>query len=125
MTVAPLLIILASVLLTAGAQLALKVTSGRFSAPTGSDGLLNSVIGQLLDPLTILALALYVGSTILWLLALRQVPLSMAFPFSGLTIAIVSVLSIIVLGESISWQHAVGILMIMIGVAMLAHTSAD
>ncbi|MGC1443422.1 MAG: EamA family transporter [Burkholderiaceae bacterium] len=122
MTVAPLLIILASVLLTAGAQLALKVTSGRFSAPTGSDGLLNSVIGQLLDPLTILALALYVGSTILWLLALRQVPLSMAFPFSGLTIAIVSVLSIIVLGESISWQHAVGILMIMIGVAMLAHS---
>ena len=125
MTIGPLLIILASVVLTSGAQLALKVASGRFRDVTAADGLVGSVINQLLDPLTIVALMLYVGSTILWLLALRQVPLSLAFPFSGLTIAIVAALSMMILGEPISWQHATGIMLIMIGVAMLANTGSS
>lgn len=124
MKIVPLLIILGSVLLTSGAQLALKVASGRFQKGTGADGLIGSVLSQLFDPLTMVALLLYVGSTILWLLALREVPLSLAFPFSGLTIAIVAGLSILILGESISWEHATGIFLIMAGVAMLAQSGA-
>lgn len=123
MKLAPLLTILASVFLTAGAQLSLKLASRNFQGPQ-AENLGGSLLAQLLDPLTVFALSLYVGSTVLWLLALRQVPLSLAFPFSGLTIAVVALLSVWVLGESIGWQHAAGIAFIMLGVAMLAKTGA-
>lgn len=123
MKLAPLLTILASVFLTAGAQLSLKLASRNFQHQQ-ADNLGSSLVAQLLDPLTLFALALYVGSTVMWLLALRQVPLSLAFPFSGLTIAVVALLSVGILGESIGWQHAAGIALIMLGVAMLAKTGA-
>ena len=122
MKMIPLLIILGSVLLTAGAQLALKLASGRYTDSAATQDLVGSIVRQLLDPLTMVALTFYVASTLLWLLALRHVPLSLAFPFSGVTIAIVAGLSMLVLGEPISWQHATGIALIMIGVAMLAHS---
>lgn len=124
MKLIPLLIILGSVLLTSGAQLALKIASGRFEGAAQSQGLFGSIVSQLLDPLTMLAICLYVGSMVLWLLALRHVPLSLAFPFSGLTIAVVALLSSMFLGETINGQHAAGMLLIMLGVGLLARSAS-
>lgn len=41
------------------------------------------------DPLFILALMLYGSATILWVLALREVPLSIAYPFTALAFVLV------------------------------------
>lgn len=122
MKLIPLLIVFCSVLLTAGAQLALKVSSGRHANPVESSGLLQSIVNQLLDPLTMTAIGLYVGSTVLWLLALRSLPLSLAYPFSGLTIAIVAFLGWAVLNESMSTAHLIGMVLIMAGVVLLAQS---
>lgn len=123
MKLIPLLIVFGSVLLTAGAQLALKIASGRHAEPSESTGLVQSIVHQLLDPLTMAAIGLYVGSTVLWLLALRSLPLSLAYPFSGVTIAIVAFLGWAVLNESLSVTHIVGMLLIMVGVVLLAQSS--
>lgn len=122
MKLIPLLIVLGSVLLTAGAQLALKIASGRHSDTPESAGWLQSIVQQLLDPLTIAAIGLYVGSLVLWLLALRSLPLSLAYPFSGLTIAIVAFLGWAVLNESLDGTHIIGMVLIMAGVVLLARS---
>ncbi len=120
MKLIPLLIVLDSVLLTAGAQLALKIASGRHAEPSETTGWFQSILMQLLDPLTIAAIGLYVGSLVLWLLALRSLPLSLAYPFSGLTIAVVALLGWFFLKESISVTHLIGMGLILAGVVMLA-----
>lgn len=120
MKLSALLVVLASVSLTALAQLALKLASSRFVSPPAEEGFLAGLIAQFVHPLTLSAVVLYVGSLLLWLVALRDVPLSVAYPFAGLTIALVAVLGIVVLGEGLAWPQAVGIGMIAAGVIVLA-----
>ena len=120
MKLSALLLVLSSVSLTALAQLALKLSSSRFAAPPVEQGLLASLLAQFMHPLTVAAICAYGGSLVLWLIALRDVPLSLAYPFAGLTIAIVALLGAFVLGEGIAWPQAVGIILIAIGVMMLA-----
>ncbi|MFK7965191.1 MAG: multidrug efflux SMR transporter [Burkholderiaceae bacterium] len=120
MKLSALLIVLASVSLTALAQLALKLASSRFAAPPADQGFIASLIAQFMHPLTLSAMVLYGGSLVLWLIALRDVPLSVAYPFAGLTIALVAVLGIVVLGEGLAWPQAFGIGMIAVGVIVLA-----
>jgi len=120
MKLSALLVVLASVSLTALAQLALKLASSRFVSPPSEHGFLASLIAQFVHPLTLSAVALYVGSLLLWLIALRDVPLSVAYPFAGLTIALVAVLGSVVLGEGLAWPQAIGIAMIAAGVVVLA-----
>ncbi|MGH1361360.1 MAG: DMT family transporter [Burkholderiaceae bacterium] len=120
MKLSALMLVLSSVSLTALAQLALKLGSSRFAAPPVEQGLLASVIAQFMHPLTIAAVCAYVASLVLWLIALRDVPLSLAYPFAGLTIAIVALVGAFVLGEGMVWTQAIGIGLIAIGVLMLA-----
>lgn len=120
MKLSALLLVLSSVSLTALAQLALKLGSSRFAAPPVEHGLLASVLAQFMHPLTVAAVCAYVGSLVLWLIALRDVPLSLAYPFAGLTIAIVALMGVFVLGEGMAWSQAIGIGLIAIGVMMLA-----
>lgn len=115
-----LMAVLASVSLTALAQLALKLASSRFTPPSPDSGFLASLLAQFLHPLTIAAIVAYVGSLAFWLVALRDVPLSVAYPFAGLTIAIVAIMGAVVLGESLGWGQVAGIVMIALGVMMLA-----
>ena len=120
MKLSALFIVLASVSLTALAQLALKLASGRFQAPGADSGFWSGLLAQFMHPLTMAAIVAYVGSLALWLIALRDVPLSVAYPFAGVTIALVAVLGAVVLGEGLTWAQVLGIALIAGGVLMLA-----
>jgi multidrug transporter EmrE-like cation transporter len=112
-------IILGSVLLTTGAQIALKIASIRYKVD-GNSGMLRSLFFQLLDPLMIAATIAYAASFILWIFALRQLPLSIAYSFSGLTIALVTVNSVLMLNETLSFYQISGIILIISGVILLS-----
>lgn len=116
-----LCIILGSVLLTTGAQIALKIVSARYTAENGWPGIAQGLLHQLLDPLTIVAVIAYSASLLLWILALRQLPLSIAYSFSGLTIAFVTVSGVFLLDETISSNQITGIIIVVIGVAMISN----
>lgn len=120
MSTASLLVILASVVVTALAQLCLKLASERYAGPIFGDGFLGSVVSQMLHPLTIVAMFAYVLSLVLWLLALRNVPLSVAYPFAGLTLALVSLFGIVFLGEAVSAPKLAGVGLIVAGTVVLA-----
>ena len=107
-------------MLTTGAQIALKIVSSRYTVENGGPGTVRSLIYQLLDPLTILAIIAYSVSLMLWILALRQLPLSIAYSFSGLTIALVTFSGIFLLNESLSTSQVIGIVIVIIGVIVMA-----
>ena len=76
----------------------------------------NIDISSLLEPKLILALCFYGIATVLWIAALRQTPLHIAYPFLGLAFLIVPVLSWFWLDEQISLNTIVGGVIILIGV---------
>ena len=120
MSLRSLLIILASVTLTALAQLALKLSSARHAGEVASGGLLRSLLEQFMNPWTIAGLVGYGLSFVLWLLALRDVPLTIAYPFMGLTLVLVAIFGVALLGETLGAAKLFGMLLVCAGLVLLA-----
>jgi len=74
---------------------------------------------QLLRPSTLAGLALYGSAAFLYIIALRKLPLSIAFPSVSVSYAIVAVLGHFVFGEPFGFKQIGGILLIMGGVALI------
>jgi len=67
----------------------------------------------------LLGLAAWIASTLCWLYVLRVTPLSRAYLLSSLTYVLIPLASVYVFGEQIRRLHAVGMVLIIIGVACL------
>jgi undecaprenyl phosphate-alpha-L-ara4N flippase subunit ArnF len=104
MSLQSLLAILGSVVVTALAQLCMKIASRQFSGEQALNTLAGSLFQQMLHPLSLVAMLAYAVSLVLWFLALRNVPLSVAYPFAGLTLALVALLGVGVLGEAMTMR---------------------
>jgi small multidrug resistance pump len=108
--VAPYYISLAvAILFGVGGQIALK--SGAVGAP--------SVIAQFLSPLTILGLAFYVLAAICYIIALKRLPVSLAFPSVAASYAVVAVLAHVLWQEPLGWPQIGGIALISGGILLL------
>lgn len=68
----------------------------------------------------VLALAVYGVATLMWLLVLARLPLSIAFPFYGLTFLLVPVWAAIFLGETLRVHTLLGGFVILVGVFICA-----
>jgi drug/metabolite transporter (DMT)-like permease len=99
----------AGILLGVAAQLLLKVGA------TG-DGIL---IAQLFRPQTIVGLGLYGLAAFFYIIALRKIPVTVAFPSVALSYAIIAVLGYIWLKEPLGLIQIAGIVMIMAGVVLV------
>ena len=64
----------------------------------------------------IIALFVYFFATVMWLFALKQIPLSIAYPFVALAFFIVPILAHFFLGENLQWNTLAGAAVIAIGV---------
>jgi drug/metabolite transporter (DMT)-like permease len=62
------------------------------------------------------ALSIYAIATLLWIVALKELPLRVAYSFVGMTFFIVPILAHFVLGETLSWNTYVGAGIIAVGV---------
>ena len=74
---------------------------------------------QLMRPSTLLGLALYGSAAFFYIIALRKIPLSVAFPSVSLSYAIVAVLGHFLFGEPFGIKQIAGIVLIMGGVALI------
>ena len=100
--------IAAPILLGIAGQIALK------SAANGSA----TVIAQFLNPLTIIGLAIYFFAALCYILALKKIPVSVAFPPGvDASYAVVAVLAHILWNEPLGWPQMAGIVMIGGGVS--------
>lgn len=111
-----ILIWTAFIALDTGTQIAFK---------WGADGLsdLDFGVPMLLRALSLpgvwLAALGYVGTFFVWMAILKDMPLSRAFPMTGLAYVTVPLLAWLVLGESIDLTRACGIGLIVAGVVAL------
>lgn len=122
MTARLFLLILASVSLSALAQLALKV--GTTSAASGRSAGIGGEIGGLVQsPMILLGLCLYGVGALLWLFVLGRAPLSLAYPFVGIGFILTMLAGAWWLDESLSAARITGTLMIAAGCVLVARSA--
>ena len=116
-------LVLASVFLSAAAQLILKL--GMSSAAVQSalaqpdQSLFRTAMVIATSRLVILGLSCFVLSALIWLLVLARVDLSTAYPFIGLGLVITVASSYFILGEPISTTKLVGVASIVFDVVLM------
>jgi multidrug transporter EmrE-like cation transporter len=76
-------------------------------------------VSQVLRPSTLCGLALYGSAAFLYIVALRKIPVSVAFPSVSLSYAIVAVLGHFLFGEPFGIKQVGGIALIMGGVVLI------
>ena len=76
-------------------------------------------IAQLLDPRTMAGLVLYGGSALLYIVALRRIPMSVALPCTAISYVVAVLIGYYAFQEPMGLAKIGGITMICLGVAML------
>jgi drug/metabolite transporter (DMT)-like permease len=122
MTVRLLMLILASVSLSALAQLALKVGATR-AKQAGQAGIGAEVAGLTQSPMVLTGLGLYGLGALLWLFVLARAPLSLAYPFVGLGFILTMLAGVFYLGEHVSASRVAGTLFIALGCVLVARSA--
>jgi len=79
----------------------------------------DNLVAQLLRPSTLVGLFLYGIAAFLYIIALRKLPVSLAFPSVSLSYALVAVLGHWLFNEPFGWQQIAGIVLIMGGVFLV------
>jgi small multidrug resistance pump len=99
----------AAILLGIAGQIALK-SAANISA---------TVVAQFLNPLTIIGLAVYIFAALCYILALKRIPVSIAFPSVAASYAVVAVVAHILWNEPLGWTQIAGIALIGGGVLLI------
>lgn len=111
------------ILLNAAAQLLLKAGTLRLGVVSLVPETLLSTLWQLASNLPILGgLCLYGISVITWIAGLSRVDVSIAYPLLSLGYVVNAIAAYLLFGEVISWQRALGIGIILLGVYILARS---
>jgi len=117
------LILLAGVLLNAGAQLLLKAGVQPLGAIGETPGTLLPALVTAFSRVPVLAgLACYVVSVAVWLIALSRVDVSIAYPMLSLGYIINAIAAHYLLGEAVTLQRWLGIGFIIVGVWLVARS---
>jgi multidrug transporter EmrE-like cation transporter len=82
-------------------------------------GRLEFLLAVARDMRVLSGLAAWAASTLCWLYVLRVAPLSRAYGLTSLTYVLIPLASVYVFGEQVRRLHAVGMVLIIIGVACL------
>jgi len=101
--------LVAAILLGIAGQIALK------SAAEGSA----TVTAQFLNPLTMIGLTVYIVAALCYILALKKIPVSIAFPSVAASYAVVAVLAHVLWNEPLGWPQLAGIVLIGSGVLLI------
>ena len=117
------LILLAGVLLNAGAQLLLKAGVRPLGAIGDAPGTLLPALATAFTRVPVLAgLACYVVSVAIWLIALSRVDVSVAYPMLSLGYVVNAIAAWWLFGEAVGPARFAGILLILLGVLIVARS---
>lgn len=83
---------------------------------TGDGGFLT----QLFRPTTVIGLAAYGGAALLYIVALRKIPMSVALPCTAASYVVIALIGHLAFGEALGLQKVAAILLISGGVVLLA-----
>jgi drug/metabolite transporter (DMT)-like permease len=117
-------LILASVSLSAVAQLVLKLgmSGGRVQRSLAGESLIGNLAVVATDGRVLLGLFLYGVGAILWLWVLARTDLSFAYPFVGLGFILTMLFGFFFLGEPMGLARVSGTLLIVAGVVLVSRS---
>jgi len=101
--------LVSAVLLGIAGQIALK--SGAVASET--------VAAQFLNPLTIVGFAIYVFAALCYIVALKRIPVSVAFPSVAASYAVVAILAHLLWNEPFGWPQLAGLILIGSGILLI------
>ncbi len=101
--------LLAGIVLGVAGQIALKV---------GADGT-RTIALQFLHPATIVGFVIYVVAAVLYMIAIKKIPLSLAYPSVSLGYVIVGIIAHLMWNEPFGLAQMAGILLIGGGIVLL------
>ncbi len=101
--------LLAGIVLGVAGQIALKM---------GADGT-RTIALQFLHPATIIGFAIYVAAAVLYMIAIKKIPLSLAYPSVSLSYVIVGIIAHLMWNEPFGLAQMAGILLIGGGIVLL------
>lgn len=114
-------LILGSLAFAIAGQLLLKLGMQRVTASLGQGAAAAATLTRAaLQPYVLAGLVGYGASAALWILVLSKAPLSLVYPFAGLTFIGVFIVSWLFLGEAITPVRWIGMLIIVGGVTLAA-----
>jgi multidrug transporter EmrE-like cation transporter len=90
-------------------QIALK--SGALGSAT--------IAGQFINPLTILGLAVYGFAAVCYVVALKKIPVSVAFPSVAASYAVVAIIAHLLWNEPFGWPQIAGLVLIGCGILLI------
>ena len=110
--------LLCSIVLGAAGQLMFKAASR--TLPAFADiGLLRLLLTIFSTPLVLAGFFCFFVSSILWIISLRSLPLSIAYPMVALSYVIIFAGSYLLFNESISWRQIGGAVLIIGGIVLI------
>jgi undecaprenyl phosphate-alpha-L-ara4N flippase subunit ArnE len=91
-----------------------------FKHASSTQGLIKTpyLLSLLTNPFLVLALVIYLLSSVWWVAVLRSMPLSRAYLFMALSFGYVPLMAHLIFGEPISWRVTFGILLVVAGIAV-------
>ena len=118
MTGRMLTILLTSIALGGGGQLLFKA-GAKLLPPFEELCVVVLLLRMFSTPLILGAFSCFLVSTVLWVVALRTVPLSVAYPMVALSYIIIFTGSYFIFGEPLSWRHWIGAGLIVSGIVLI------
>jgi drug/metabolite transporter (DMT)-like permease len=113
-----LVLLVVSIVLGAGGQLMFKAAA-RHLPPFAELGLLKLALALFTTPLILAGFACFFVSAVLWIIALRSVALSVAYPMVALSYIIIFTGSHLLFQEPLSWRHWCGAGLIVAGIVLV------
>jgi len=123
MSIKVFVFIIASVLFSSLAQIALKLGMMKYKLHAVYAETLTQKIWLIASNFYVLAgVSLYVFGMIVWLAVLINIDVSKAYPFVGLGFIFTMLLAYFILGEQISLIRVIGVVQIIIGVILVSRS---
>ncbi len=92
--------------------------AGQIALKSGALGS-SSVAAQFVNPLTIIGFGIYALAAVCYIVALKKIPVSVAFPSVAASYAIVAVIAHLMWNEPFGWPQIGGILLIGGGILLI------
>jgi len=111
-----------TVLLTVFGQLVLKwqiELAGPL--PETVSGKLGFLLDAVRNPWIVVGLTAAFGASLFWMLALKKLPLSTAYPFTASGFVLILIFAVVVLGEPMTIAKMIGTALIVSGIAIMAY----
>ena len=118
MTARLITILLTSIVLGAAGQLMLRHSARLLAAPSQL-GIWRWIGAVFTTPTIIGAFAFFAISALGWIIALREVPLTVAYPMGALAYVIIFTGSYFLFAEPITWTKIIGAALIVTGITII------